>query len=497
MEADKLTSTIGKGTSYISISVIITYFLGFFFKVFVAQTVGAEALGIVSLMMMMLGVFGVVFNFGLNQSMIKHISGFLGGGKDVRIVYSTGFRLVTFFALLGSGVLFVFSEYLALEVFNSAVAVFPFQLTAVALFFNLIQLFFRSCSKGHQRMENPAIANVTEKASKLVMAVLLVYLGFGVFGPVYSIVLSIVVGSVVSYVLFTRVDRFAFFGFDKKIAKMLLKFGVPVAVAGMSGMVLGWVDSFFVGVLMNVENVGFYSAAVSLYTFLGSLVGGFSGALFPSFSEIKARKEVKMLRAVLNRSLRYVFYLMFPASIGLFMLAEPVIRIIFGSEFYPAILPLQILVFGSLFLALSKVCTSFITGTGYPKTYTKYMVLSGVLNTILNVVLIPVYGLLGAAMATTVSLFILFALCLIFVYKKVGFDLGYVPKPVLAAVFMLLILYLIRVYLQVGTWGRIIAVVVLGTLSYFAVLYGLGGFDTRDKKIIRAVIRKIRKVFRV
>jgi stage V sporulation protein B len=221
-------------------------------------------------------------------------------------------------------------------------------------------------------------------------------------------------------------------------------------------------------------------------------MGSLATALFPAFSSIKATGDRKMLKGVVNRSLKYTIYLILPVVFGLFVLSEPVVRILFGPDFYPAVLPLKILVFGSLFLTLSKICQSFITGVGKPVSYTRYMIFSGVLNIVLNLILIPPYGLIGAAIATTISLFVLFLLVATFVHKEIGVGLGYLPKPIISAALMLAAIFLIRSYLLVGTWGRVFAVVFLGGVSYFVVLYILGGLDERDRSMISKVVRKIR-----
>jgi len=494
MQAEKVVSIIGKGTTYLFVAVVINYFIGFFFRVFIAQTLGAEALGIVALMLMFIGIFGIIFNLGLSGAVTKYIASFLAKKKEVDILYSTGLKMVFVLTLTGSVVLFMISEYLAVGVFKSPFAVFPFQLTSIALFFQAIQTFFKSCSSGYQRLGNIAITDVFERGSNLVIVILLVYLGFGIMGPVYSILLSFVIALLVSWVLFRHIAKLSLSGFDSNIARMLFKFGIPMAVAGGAAMVFSWADSFIIGVFLDVENVGFYSAAVSLYIFLGGIVGALATALFPAFSTIEAVRDKKMMREVINRSLKYTIYLILPASFGLFMLSGPTIRILFGGDFYSAVLPLQILVFGSLFLAVSRICYSFIAGTGDPASYTRYMIFSGIINIILNVILIPLYGLVGAAIATTISLFILFLLTIVFVHKRIGIGFGYLPKPIISTAVMLFVIFLIRSYLLVGTWGRVVLVMIAGVVVYCSVLYTLKGFDETDKRIIGMFFAKIRKV---
>ena len=492
MNSEKTASIIAKGTGYIFVGVFITYFLGIFFRIFIAQTLGAEALGIVSLMIILIGIFSILFNPGLNAAITKYISSYLAKKKNVDIVYTTGLKMVLLLAIAGSIVLFLLSEFIAINVFNSTLAIFPFQLTSLAMLFNVLALFFTSSSSGFQRMENITFTNIVERGSKLLILIILVYLGFGVMGPAYAIALSFVLATIISWAVFRHQTRLRFKGFDKKIAKMLLIFGAPMMLVAGAGMIFTWTDSFLIGVYMTVEEVGFYSVAVSLYVFLGSIVGSLTTTLFPVFSSIEARDDIEMLKGVVNRALKYTVYLILPASLGLILLAEPTIRILFGSEFYPAIVPLQILLIGSFFLSLSKICHSFIIGIGRPASYTKFMIISGIINIALNVILIPFYGLIGAAIATTSSLFLSFLLTILFVYRRVGLSFRYIPTAIVATSIMLLIIYLIRAYLQIGTFGRVVAVIIIGLVVYFYSLNFLRGFDKTDKKTIKYFYKRIR-----
>ncbi len=497
MDAEKVATTVGKGTGYLFIGLASSYVLSFIFNIFVARTSGAEALGMISLLMTMLSFFSIAFFIGLNSSMVKFISELLAKGKDISVVYSTGMKTMFLSSFVGAIALFLLSDFLAVLVFGSSNLIIVFQLASAALFLRSVEFFFRGCSIGFQWMGNTAATTISERVSKLLFAVAFFYAGYGVFGPVFAAILSFLVTAFVSSVLFLRKIRPKIKGFDKTVARGLIGYGAPMMISSGANTVFNRIGSFLIGAFLTVELVGYYAAAVTLNMFLENIVLSLTTTLFPAFSSINAQKKVSLLKGLLNRSVKYAVYLMLPACAGLFMLAEPVIRLMYGADFFPAVLPLRILTIGSFLFATSAVCKSFIIGTSRPENYTKIVLVSGLINIVTGAVLIPLYGLVGGAMSTTISLFALFTLCFRFILKRTELRLGYLHKPVISTCAMLAVLYIIKIYLIASTWSRVVAIVVLGALSYFMVLYAFGGFDSTDRRIIFSFISKIKKRLRL
>ena len=105
-----------------------------------------------------------------------------------------------------------------------------------------------------------------------------------------------------------------------------------------------------------------------------------------------------------------VLFLLVPAALMLFTFPQEVIRLLFGNAYVSGALAMQILVLGILFLAVGLINQAVLLGTGRPKEVTIIVLIAAAFNGILNIIFIPVYGIIGAAASTTLSYLIIFLL---------------------------------------------------------------------------------------
>ncbi len=199
----------------------------------------------------------------------------------------------------------------------------------------------------------------------------------------------------------------------KKEKKSINKFIIPLSATVLSGIFFGYVDIVILGRFVLAEYIGYYKAAFSLIGALIPLVG-FSAVLLPIFSTLKGKR----LERGLNKSIRIVAILAILGTIFTIFLSSPVIKLIFGSEYYPAINLLRILSILLIALPISNIYDSYFISKGKTKLIAILILISLGINIILNYFLISWLinysfnlATIGAAIATIISrYFYLFAL---------------------------------------------------------------------------------------
>jgi O-antigen/teichoic acid export membrane protein len=137
--------------------------------------------------------------------------------------------------------------------------------------------------------------------------------------------------------------------------------------------------------------------------------------LFPKISSLKSVESNNLT----PRISRHTFFITIFLSLVLAILAKPLIKLFFGITFLPSLIPLLILLPGIIALSVSKVLTADLAGRGKPQYGTYSSFVSLLLNILLNLWLIPRWGISGAAFATTVA-YILSTLLVINFFIKIS-----------------------------------------------------------------------------
>lgn len=200
------------------------------------------------------------------------------------------------------------------------------------------------------------------------------------------------------------------FAFSWKKSKSLLKSSYHFILAGLMVSIYGSTDKFMLKQLLNESEVGFYSTALSLCNTWTFVLTAIIDSLYPTILQSFGKDNCLFERR--NKQLyAIVFYISVVVSLGISILAGPIIRILYGASYEPAVVPLRIITWYTAFTYLGVARNAWIVS--YKKqNYLKYLYIgSAITNVILNALLIPQMGAAGAALAslmTQISTILLF-----------------------------------------------------------------------------------------
>lgn len=191
----------------------------------------------------------------------------------------------------------------------------------------------------------------------------------------------------------------------KKQVKQAKSFLFATTTFILSGVFFGYIDRIMLGRFVSPEFIGFYSAAFSL---IGALVtlGTFGVVLLPFFSRLKETELARWLK----KSLKFTFIFSLCLLIVTLILSKTAVLIVYGSEYFPAINILRILSFLLITIPLASVYSSYFMSKGEPGKVTKVLVLSTIVNIVLNYFFITTFlkygeisAVYGASLATIIS----------------------------------------------------------------------------------------------
>jgi O-antigen/teichoic acid export membrane protein len=246
----------------------------------------------------------------------------------------------------------------------------------------------------------------------------------------------------------------------------------PLVAHGLLGLLIFNSDLVFLRLFRDLASVGHYAAGYTLISFLLNLGVAYGMALLPTMTRLGARTDQE--RALYHNAQAQVFAAGLPIALGGALLAVELIRQVFGLSYLPAGAALEILIWSIPLALFRNVAVAALIARNRQDQVLRTTTGSTVLNLILNVLLIPRFGILGAAWATVATELLRTVLALRFVAEE---GLPFVPvgrlwRTLGSGLAMVALLVAVR---PANLWVAI----ALGGVGYVAVLSLLGGVRFR------------------
>jgi O-antigen/teichoic acid export membrane protein len=342
---------------------------------------------------------------------------------------------------------------------------------AFSLFLSSLKTIPSALLERSLRFEKLVIPQVLENLVYNLVAVILAWKGFGVASFTYAVLARGIVGLVAIYILSPWRPGLAF---SKLSLRGLLSFGLPYQGNNFLAMIKDDGATVLLGGILGPGGIGLLGWAQKwAYTPLRLFLDHVLKVTFPAFSRMQKHKDE--LKQAVTRSIFFVCFLVFPATIGLLILAPELVAIIPRySKWEPALLPMALISVNTLFAAATSQLTNLLNAIGKIKITFKLMLMWTALTWIFVPFLAIRNGVNGAALgyalvglSSTVAIYI--------ARKHVAFSLSdSVFKPAIATISMAAVLLAARAMLPTNLVS-IGALFCLGVISYFAVSYLIVG----------------------
>jgi O-antigen/teichoic acid export membrane protein len=208
--------------------------------------------------------------------------------------------------------------------------------------------------------------------------------------------------------------------------KQILNTSFPMLLTSAMGLVLTQTDIIMLGMFTTVEAVGGYAVVVKLASLTTFVLSSINVVIAPRFSETYHSNDMQALKSTVQKSAKLIFYSTLPIVLVLFIFGKFALGL-FGDEFVLGYFAMCILLVGRLINIVSGSVGYLMNMTGYQKEYNYIMIISAVINIVLNYFLIPIYGIEGAAMASAISMVLWNIASVVFVKIKMKIYAGYIP----------------------------------------------------------------------
>ena len=262
---------------------------------------------------------------------------------------------------------------------------------------------------------------------------------------------------------------------------------------GITWSVFHWTDSFLLGYFATAADVGIYNAAVPIAFIMTATTQTFMQIFFPVINREHAKNNNKTVKQLSQQVGKWIFMINLPILLLLVLFPEAFLNILFGHEYISAKSSLIFLSIGTLFFSVFNVSNSLIAMGGKSKTVLFDVLAASALNIILNILLIPSYGITGAAIATMISLI---TLGVIFsVQSMIYFSIIPIRRKManigLAAIISTLLLLYIKSMMPINYLSMFVLALFF-LVSYIFLVFLFKGLDKNDIMVAKSMLKKLK-----
>ncbi|MEK6818571.1 MAG: flippase [Nanoarchaeota archaeon] len=508
LEIRESLKLIAKTSVIVFLSIVFSKIVGYIYRILIARYYGPEIYGVFLISLMVAGWFGAFFSLGLLEGVVRFISIFRGKKQFNKIKYLYNFSSLVLLTtgLLGGIVMFLTADTIAIKLFHNPELTIFIKLLGLIMPISLISNLFLSILRAFEKIYwYSFIFNIIQNLTKISLLVIFIILSVNSSAVILSHILAVIPTLILSYIICKKGIKFLFKNESKLretklMRKDLIYYSLPVMFHTILSSFFFWIDTFSIGLINGALEVGIYNAAVPIATLLVFVPEIFMQLFFPMISKKLSQGKINNVEELSKTVSKWILILNLPIFSIMFFFPGIIINTLFGSNYLAAADSLRILSIGMFFSSFFIVSNNLLSAAGKSKTILFDIVLAGLLNLVLNQVLIPVYGIKGAAYSTTLSLILL---NLLFFYQSYKYTKVFQLRRkmlgiVLVACISAISLIIIRSFLLVNLYTLIFAGLVYG-LVYMALIFLTRSLDSQDLFIIKtfssSLFKKSNKIY--
>ena len=376
-------------------------------SIIVARLLGPESYGQYTLALVVPGMLFLFTDLGINHGIIRYTASLCQEKQVGNIIKIIRYGLVLR-ALAGTTIFiitYLFSDAFASLLLQRSDLAWFVKIASLSILFQVISTTVASFFVGLDKTEyNALIANI-QAITKAITSIVLVILGFNIFGAILGHVISYIISAAIGMLILAIILRdfrqqnlreYSNNPNDGSILKDLVKYGAPIYVALLLTNFIPSYQNMILALFTADINIGNYKAAVNFITLMTVLTAPITTALLPAFSKLNSTENRK-LQDFFRLANKYVTLITLPAAFLIISLSKEIIYIIYGSEYQlaPDFLALHSLIY--LLTGLGYITLpSLFNGLGETKATLKVSLLAFILVIAISPLLTQKYGVQGA-----------------------------------------------------------------------------------------------------
>lgn len=398
----------------------------------ISRFYGAEGIGLYTLSLTIMTFMVMISTMGIQLSVLRFV-GHINNNKDyfkLRQLYKNINSIVIPTSILLSAFLFLFSEKLALSIFENPNYEDAIKLVALILPFMTIQNISVEFIRGLKKIK------ISESLRSIVRPAIIILVIFlivprcpeNILVPVYAFGFSVIISALLSSIYINKQLKHVSISnvVDELTKRKLLKISLPMMITSLSAFAMGNVSIIMLEMFTTTEEVGIYSVCLKLAMSISLVLVVVNTISAPKFSELYWNKKYTQLQKMLNQSAKLILFPSLVFALILFILPETILSL-FGKEFLSGKYVLILLIIGQLVNAATGSVGIFLNMTGHQNVMRNVTVIAFFITLLSSYILIPTYRMEGAALSVVLGTLVINLIPAIYAHVKLNYCTYYSP----------------------------------------------------------------------
>lgn len=429
---DKHFGYILKGSLSTAVTLLFVQGLRFISGVLIARFYGAEASGRLTLVVTVMGVFALFANFGIRDALQKLIPEYMSryNLKTAYRVFWKGIFLVSLLSIISGLVLYAIAPWLCVW-WNEPDLLPYFRWSAFFLFFFVLSEYFYFCLRATFKVHTANLTLIAPTIIRLLALFAMTYFCFHRDNPIYLHWITLCLLPFLFSILPIYKNLFTPSKNEPILYEAsyntLFQLAVPMLMTYSLFLINNSADVFMMKYFGTpTAKVGIYKSCVNISALAATLLVSLNTTVQPKFTQLYYQHNFEEIKRLTRKTSKLTFYISLPIFLVLIFLAKYIMAL-YGKDFTLGAMSLSILTIGQVFNTACGPTAQLLNATGFHKQFRNISFLGAFINIILNLLLIPRYGIEGAAIANAVSMLSWNIISAWYIKNKFGFFSGYIP----------------------------------------------------------------------
>ncbi len=398
---------------------IISIISGFFLMYLITNIYGAEGMGIFALSQTILMIMVMLSVFGTDTASLKYSSEHFSNNNYIKLnsFYFSIFKFVIVLSFFISIIIFFIKGELS-DFFNK-------NLLNHSLFFISLSIlpmsFININSESLRGIGEYSLFTAFRYVLIPIFTILFIYIyddSSNILIPIKAYAISVCIVSFLSFTFWLKeIEFFKYFSNINSNLNDVIKYSFPVLISNSMLLLIQWVDIIILGYFETSNTVGIYSVIMKISLFSSVILFSINSIVASEFSKLYSLDKMDDLRDLIKKSSKIIFFITIPILILIVCFSEFILGY-FGFEFIMANKTLHILIAGQFVNILCGSVGYILMMTEKQNVFKNIMIIATCINIILNIILIPLYSINGAAIASSVSLILWNVISFSYIYRK-------------------------------------------------------------------------------
>lgn len=476
------SARIVRNSTYLTLAYIVQKLLSFGFFVYYSRTIDYLNTGKFVFAVSFATIFGILVDLGINPVLIREIARFRERAQNY---LSSVLFVKTALAIVGYGAIVLVINLLDYPNDTRQLV----YLAGVVMILESFTLTIFAVFRGMQNFRYEAIGTIIFQ----IMLMLTGIVGLILTNQVIILGCAVIAGAISNLTfsvwnLIRKTEVRIKIAYDRSMIAFLLKNAWPFFIAGVFTKLYAYIDIVLLSIISGESYVGWYSVAYKLTYAIQFFPIAASNSLYPAFSRFFIESEER-LRKIFEQAIFFMLGISLPIAIGVNFMAQPIIT---NPHLWPSYLEsvsaLRVSILSLPFIFISFICGSLLNACNRQKINTINIGIALLINTIANLVLIPVYQHIGASVAALSGSVVLAVLGLIWAHRLSPYSfkriLIKVGQGLTASFVMLIPLIILRDSLS------IFCLIPLSAVLYAILYFIVGGYKISDLRLIYDLLPK-------